>query len=83
MDISKCKNGLKVRIRHNIDVTHSRHDSCDDMRDMCGNVYEIDRYSIDLNYVIINGYTWDPGDLTDINDKEVEPNIFHFDEANL
>jgi hypothetical protein len=83
MDISECKNGLKVRISYNIDATHSRHDSCSDMRDMCGYVYEIDRYSTDRNYVIINGYTWDPGDLlTNISD-EVKPNIFHFDEANL
>jgi len=84
MNISECKKGMKVRISYNIDATHSRHDSCGEMRDMRGKVYEIERYSTGSSFVIIRGYTWEPGDLlTDINDEEKEPNVFHFDEANL
>lgn len=84
MDISDCKEGMKVRISLNIDETHARHDSCGEMRNMCGKVYEIDSYSTQRNYVIIRGYTWHPTDLLmDIDDSDPKPNLFHFDESSL
>lgn len=84
MNITDCKEGMNIRISHDISTTHSRFDSCDDMRSMKGKVFSISRYSVSNKHVIIAGYTWDPGDLLmDVEDKVPEPNIFHFDEKTL
>jgi hypothetical protein len=84
MNISKCKKGMMVRISHDIKTTHDRFDSCGEMERMKGKTYPIERFSTYNNYIVIEGFTWDPCDIMEYdNDIKLDPNIFHFDEKTL
>lgn len=81
MNFKDVNPGMKVRIGKSISITHSKFDSCDDMRRMRGGVYEVKRLTT-REGVRVRGnegtWTFSPEDLNPLTlHKKPKPVMFN------
>jgi len=76
----KFRTGQQVKIvsHEHTDRAYGMNDSMFKMIDTIQTVKSADRTSVNLD-----GYYWSLGDVRPIEEKEKEPQIFHFDPSNL
>jgi len=84
----KFKKGDWVTINNNLDRTNSIYGSINEMNDMRGKTFQIERVDIQENCVKVNTYTWHPNDLTLVSETSEtsetdKANIFHYDIESL
>jgi hypothetical protein len=85
MNFKDVKLGMKVRVGNSISITHSKFDSCDNMRRMKGKVYEVKRLTT-RDGVRVRGddgtWTFCPEDLSPLT-LHKKPKPVTFDPKNL
>jgi len=75
--------GTMVRVSHNIEKTERHWTAVDEMYEMRGQIFKVDRS--DESMVYLQGFYFDPRDVNVIDPKktEKEKQEFHFDPKEL
>ena len=83
IDINDVDKGTKIIVGPSIANTHRRFNSCSEMHDMKGKMFEVAGVNRSDDNVSFEGFTWDVRDLELPVVEEPEPVIVHFDTKHL
>lgn len=82
MKIEDVEEGMHVTVNDDISTTDRRFSSCGEMYELRGKMCRIEGIMEGDKAVSMNGFTWDVGDITEV-EVHVEPHVVHFNEQEL